>query len=86
MFGVRQESNDGLTHRSRELLHLLSDFIKEKGYSPTLKEMRDLRGYRSTSPIQRQLERLQEEGYISNEYNRARTIKILKTKTDLGDV
>lgn len=86
MVAVRQKSNDGLTHGSRGLLFLISEFIKNNGYSPTIRELAARKCCASPSAVQQQLARLKEEGYISMEYNRARTIKILKTKTDLGEV
>ena len=53
-------------------------YIKQHGYAPTIREIVDGLGYSSTSTALYGVRRLKENGYITFEENRSRTIRVLK--------
>jgi len=68
-----------LTFKQRVLLQLIELYIKENGYSPSVRELAELYGVKSSSTMQVYLDRLEKQGYISRHETMARTIKILKS-------
>lgn len=66
-----------LSRREQELLDFLESYFSEKGYSPSIRLIREAMGYRSNSPVQVYLERLEEKGYILREPGKARAIQLL---------
>ena len=59
----------------------LVGFIREKGYSPTVREIQTQFGYKSSNSVVSHLKNLEKSGYItkssSKEGARARTMKIV---------
>ncbi len=72
-----------LNFRERKLLDFLDSHIKESGYPPSVRHMVESLGYRSNSPIQNHLDKLQEKGYIDRQRGKARTIRILINPNEL---
>lgn len=68
-----------LTEKQKNVLHTIENFINEKGYSPTVRELGDLLGLKSTSTIHEYLEKLQRYGYITKAKDSPRTIRVLKS-------
>lgn len=66
-----------LTKRQSEILKYIADFIEEKGYSPTIKEIGEMIGT-SISVTARHIENLTEKGYITHIPYERRTITIVK--------
>lgn len=71
---ARQE----LTVSQRELLVELHKFLDTNGYSPSLRELRDIMGFSSTTAISEQLERLAEKDMVFFARNKARTLNITR--------
>lgn len=67
-----------LTRRQRDVLQVLSDYIDKHGYSPTVRDIADITGHRSTSTVHGLLDRLEQNGYISREPSSPRTIRVLR--------
>jgi len=67
-----------LTSRQKELLELIGHYIEEHGYSPTVRELTDLSGLKSTSTVHGYLKRLEKAGYISKHDTLSRTLRVLK--------
>lgn len=67
-----------LTNRQSEVLKCISDFIKEKGYSPCIRELGELLGLSSTSTVHKHLQTLVDKGYITYVSNMSRTIRVIK--------
>lgn len=67
-----------LTYKQSEVLECISDFIKENGYSPTIRELGELLGLSSTSTVFVHLKNLVNKGYITYVPNASRTIRIIK--------
>jgi repressor LexA len=66
-----------LTKRQKEILAFLSDYLKERGYSPSLDEIAKHFGIASLNAIYKHLRVLEERGFIRRLSNRARSITIL---------
>lgn len=68
-----------LTRRQRDVLRFLQDYIASRGYPPTLREIGDATGCRSTNAVVDHLVPLERKGFISRGgKHRSRTIRILK--------
>ncbi|MBF2029900.1 MAG: repressor LexA [Oscillatoriales cyanobacterium C42_A2020_001] len=67
-----------LTHRERELLDFLDVYIQQHGFSPSVRLIREAMGYRSNSPVQIYLNRLEAKGVIYREKGKARTVRVLR--------
>lgn len=67
-----------LTKRQKELFDFLRDFLREKGYPPTLREIASHFGLRGPKAPQKTLQILQKKGYIRKVPGGSRAIEILK--------
>ncbi len=67
-----------LTKKQIDFLRILQTYIKDHGFSPTVRELGKLTGLRSTSTVKGYLDRLEEKGIIKKENDKARTIRIIK--------
>ncbi len=65
-----------LYRKERELLEYLSQFQRQYGYSPTLKEMAEATGHKSVSTVHTIIRSLVEKGYIQKVDGNARVLKI----------
>ena len=65
-----------LTKRQKEVLDFLRNFIRERGYSPSLEEVGQALGMSSVASVHKHLTHLAEKGYIRHEQNRKRSIEI----------
>jgi repressor LexA len=74
-----------LSMRERQLIDYLEAFVKENAYPPSIRLIRQAMSYRSNSPVQVYLDRLEEKGYIAREKGKARTIRLLKSLTHPED-
>ncbi len=66
-----------LTDRQQEILDFISDFRKENGYPPTLREIGKQFGISSTFGVKRHLEALVKKGYLNIESNASRGISLI---------
>jgi len=72
-----------LTEKEKSTLETIIKFQTEKGYTPTIRELRDLINVSSSiSTIHKYLIRLESNGYIQRGKNVARAIKIIKTREE----
>jgi repressor LexA len=69
---------DLLTKKQEEILFLIRRFVREKGYSPTVRELVTLTGRKSTAGVQKLLEVLERKGYIKKAPGRSRGIVPLR--------
>jgi len=67
-----------LTSRQKEVLELIGSFIEEHGYSPSIRELANLCGVRSSSTMHGYLERLEKAGYICKYDTLPRTLRVIK--------
>ena len=68
----------GLTERQRQVLESIHTIAGEKGYPPTVREIGDRLGLRSSCTVQRHLEALERKGYIKRDRTKARSVEILQ--------
>ncbi len=67
-----------LTKRQKEILTFLREYLKERGYSPSLAEIARYFGIASLNAIYKHLKVLEEKGFIKRLSNRARSIRIVE--------
>ena len=68
----------GLTERQRQVLESIHTITGEKGYPPTVREIGDRLGLRSSCTVQRHLEALERKGYIKRDRTKARSVEIVQ--------
>jgi repressor LexA len=66
-----------LTERQREILEFIKQQVREKGYPPSVREIGDAVGLRSSSTVHGHLRRLEDKGYIRRDPTKPRAIEIL---------
>jgi repressor LexA len=66
------------TDKQQAILTAITLFLRERGYSPSLRELCDMAAISSTSMAAMHLERLQEAGLIAYEPGKPRTIRLVK--------
>ena len=64
-----------LTKRQRQILDYISDYICTEGYPPTIREIGEAMGIRSTNGVSDHLIALSEKGYIERDGLRSRTMR-----------
>ena len=69
---------DGLSKRHEKILEFLNEFQQKNGYSPSIREVGESIGVRSTSLVDYYLKQLEDMGYISREQHISRSICINK--------
>lgn len=69
---------DELTKRQQEVLAGIRLIFSESGYAPTVRELGQRLGLRSSCTVQRHLEALEKKGYIRRNPTKARTIEIVR--------
>jgi repressor LexA len=67
----------GLTKRQKDMLNVISKFIKKNKYSPSYEELKQLCGLRSKSGVHRYLNNLKERGYVMFKRNAKRNVMVL---------
>ena len=67
-----------MTSKQYEVYIAIENYIKEKGYSPSVRELCSLTGRTSPATIHSHLKRLKRDGYITYIDGKNRTIRIIK--------
>lgn len=67
-----------ITDRQRAALAFIVAYIDEQGFPPTLREIGEGIGMKSTGGIANQLARLERKGFIRLQMSKARAIKVLR--------
>lgn len=65
-----------LTERQRAVLEFIHSSIEERGYPPTLREIGQQLGIRSTNGVNDHLRALQRKGYLTREDMKSRTLRV----------
>lgn len=60
-----------------KILSFIDAYIKEHGYSPTMREIGEAVGISSTSHVSYWIDRLVEEGKITKQKNIARSVRVV---------
>jgi repressor LexA len=71
------QGNDrsALTDRQREVLDFITASIQERGYPPTLREIGERLGIRSTNGVNDHLKALEKKGYLAREDLKSRALR-----------
>jgi repressor LexA len=65
----------GLTDRQREILKFITERIDEQGYPPTIREIGEFMGIRSTNGVNDHLKALERKGYLKREGLKSRALR-----------
>jgi len=68
----------GLTKRQEQTLEFIRKSIEERGYPPTLREIGEYMGIRSTNGVNDHLRALERKGYLRREDMKSRALKLVE--------
>ncbi|MCB9603484.1 MAG: transcriptional repressor LexA [Sandaracinus sp.] len=68
-----------LTERQRAVLSFISASIDERGYPPTLREIGNHLGIKSTNGVNDHLRALERKGYLTREDMKSRTLRLVRS-------
>ncbi len=68
-----------LSQKQMQILEYMKKEVKEKGYPPSVREICDAVGLKSTSTVHGHLERLEKKGYIRRDPSKPRAIEIFSS-------
>lgn len=74
----------GLSERHRKIMDFLGRFQEQSGYSPSIRQIGDSIGVKSTSLIDYYLNQLQQMGFIDRDEHVSRSIRVLKTPSSVS--
>jgi repressor LexA len=66
----------GLTPRQQRILEHLRDFMEQRGYPPSMREIGEAVGLTSSSSVAHQLKVLEEKGFVRRDPNRPRALEV----------
>lgn len=66
----------GLTPRQRKVLEVIRDWVERFGYPPSVREIGDAVGLKSSSSVHHQLRALERKGYLRRDPNRTRAVDV----------
>ncbi len=69
---------EGLTKKQEEIYIYIGKFIKKHNYPPTIREICDGVGLRSTSSVANHLKNMKAKGLIEYEIDSPRTLRLIK--------
>jgi repressor LexA len=67
-----------LTQRQAQVLEFIEKQIRQAGYPPTLREIGDELGIRSTNGVNDHLKALEKKGYLGRQGNRSRALTLIR--------
>ena len=68
-----------LMDTSMEILDIIRQYISDRGFAPSVRDIQDATNIRSTSTIRRHLDLLTDKGYITRTRDTARSIVLTQT-------
>jgi len=71
-----------ITHRQREILDFVRDFVERRRYAPSIQEICRNFGLKSTATVHKHLRNLEERGVIRRDWNRSRSIEVLAERLE----
>jgi len=75
-----------LTKRQKQILDFVADFIKDKGYSPSLEEIQHHFKLKSVSTVHEHIETLRSKDYLKKEPNQPRSIEPYSPKRGFVEI
>lgn len=73
-----------LTPRQQQVLSYIQEYIQERGFSPSYREVRDYFGFSSLFSVQKHIAALQEKGALQMEQHRARSMSLPEAQQPAG--
>jgi repressor LexA len=73
----------GLTKRQAQTLDYIRQSIEERGYPPTLREIGEFMGIRSTNGVNDHLRALERKGYLRREDMKSRALRLVPQQADI---
>jgi repressor LexA len=73
----------GLTDRQKEILRVIEESVRTRGYAPSMREIGDTVGLTSPSSVKHQLLALESKGFIRRDPKRPRALELLATSARL---
>ena len=70
---------EGLSERQQRILNFLKEYIGDRGYPPSMREIGAAAGISSTSVVSYNLNRMEESGYITRDREVSRGLKLSRT-------
>jgi repressor LexA len=70
-----------LTARQKQVLDLITQCVEERGYPPTMREIGEAMGIRSTNGVNDHLKALERKGYLTRTGLKSRALKMPRTST-----
>ena len=67
-----------MNEKQKEILEIIKTFIKENGYSPTIREICKLANIKSTAAVHAHIKKLKDEGHITTGIDMPRSIALTK--------
>ncbi len=67
-----------LTERQKEILEFIQQFQRERGLSPTHREICERFGYSSYGTVYKHLKLLQQKGYLRRDWNQKRGLELVR--------
>ena len=67
-----------MSEKQKEILEIIKTFIKENGYSPTIREICKLANIKSTAAVHAHIKKLKDEGHITTGIDMPRSIALTK--------
>lgn len=74
----------GLTKRQEQTLDFIRSSIKERGYPPTLREIGEHMGIRSTNGVNDHLRALERKGYLRREDMKSRALRVVDDEPEMA--
>ena len=65
-------------NKQKKILDFLNQYLAEKGYPPSIREICKAVGFKSTSTVHSYIKKLEEEGHIEKDATKPRALKVLK--------
>ena len=75
-----------LTRRQRQVLDVITEFIAENGYSPSLEEIGEALGLSSVATVHKHVSHLVHKGFVRRAWNQNRSIELADSDGSSGAV
>ena len=72
-----------MSKREKEILEIIETFIKENGYSPTIREICRIANIKSTASVHKHIKRLEADGHITTGIDMPRSIVVTKKEKNV---
>lgn len=73
-----------MSEKQNEILEIIKTFIKENGYSPTIREICKLANIKSTAAVHAHIKKLKAEGHITTGVDMPRRLLLQRKKRVLN--